>query len=52
MDFSELMSHGKVTIPVGIQKKLNLKEGDKVVFSEKEIKHTVNFFLRLPARLV
>lgn len=36
MDFSELMSQGKVTVPVGIQKKLNLKEGDKVVFSEKE----------------
>ena len=30
------MSKGQVTIPINIRKKLNLKEGDKVVFIEKD----------------
>ncbi|MDD3050910.1 MAG: AbrB/MazE/SpoVT family DNA-binding domain-containing protein [Candidatus Cloacimonetes bacterium] len=36
MDFAKVMSKGQVTIPINIRKKLNLKEGDKVVFIEKD----------------
>ena len=30
------MSKGQVTIPINIRKKLNLKEGDKILFVEKD----------------
>ncbi|NLJ72864.1 MAG: AbrB/MazE/SpoVT family DNA-binding domain-containing protein [Syntrophomonadaceae bacterium] len=36
MEIAKVMSKGQVTIPVNIRKKLNLKEGDKVVFIEKD----------------
>jgi len=36
MEIGKVMSKGQVTIPIGIRKKLNLKEGDKVVFIEKD----------------
>lgn len=36
MDLAKVMSKGQVTIPINIRKKLNLKEGDKVVFIEKD----------------
>lgn len=36
MELAKVMSKGQVTIPVNIRKKLNLKEGDKVVFIEKD----------------
>lgn len=35
MDIAKVMSKGQVTIPKNIREKLNLKEGDKVVFIEK-----------------
>ncbi len=35
MDLSKLSSKGQVTIPAEIRKKLNLKEGDKVLFVEE-----------------
>ncbi len=36
MELAKVMSKGQVTIPVGIRKRLNLKEGDKVIFLEKD----------------
>ena len=35
VDIAKVMSKGQVTIPKNIREKLNLKEGDKVVFIEK-----------------
>jgi len=34
MELARITSKGQITIPVGIRKKLNLKEGDKVIFIE------------------
>jgi antitoxin PrlF len=36
MEIAKVMSKGQVTIPINIRKKLNIKEGDKVVFIEKD----------------
>lgn len=36
MEIAKVMSKGQVTIPISIRRKLNLKEGDKVVFIEKD----------------
>ncbi|UYO63654.1 AbrB/MazE/SpoVT family DNA-binding domain-containing protein [Acetobacterium wieringae] len=36
MDLAKVMSDGQITIPINIRKKLNLKEGDKVAFIEKD----------------
>ena len=36
MELAKVMSKGQVTIPVNIRKRLNLKEGDKVIFLEKD----------------
>ena len=38
MEISRISSKGQVTIPVDIRKRLNLKEGDKVVFIEVDDK--------------
>ena len=35
MDIATLSSKGQVTIPIGIRRKLGLREGDKVVFAEQ-----------------
>ena len=35
MDIARLSIKGQVTIPIGIRKRLGLREGDKVVFMEK-----------------
>ena len=35
MEVARISNNGQITIPVGIRKKLNLKEGDKVIFSEE-----------------
>jgi len=34
MEIAKITSKGQITIPVEIRRKLNLKEGDKVVFIE------------------
>lgn len=34
MEIAKITSKGQITIPVEIRKKLNLKDGDKVVFIE------------------
>jgi len=36
MDIARISSKGQVTIPIEIRKKLGLKEGDKVIFLEKD----------------
>jgi len=36
MELAKVMSKGQVTIPINIRKKLNLKEGDKIIFIEKD----------------
>jgi antitoxin PrlF len=36
MELSRITSKGQITIPVAIRKKLNLKEGDKVIFIEEK----------------
>lgn len=35
MDIARVTSKGQVTIPIGIRKRMNLKEGDKLVFLEQ-----------------
>lgn len=36
MELAKLMAKGQVTIPKEVRTKLNLKEGDKVLFMEKD----------------
>ena len=36
MELAKMTSKGQVTIPVQIRRKLNLKEGDKIIFMENE----------------
>src|SRR5690554_1011410 len=35
MELAKISSKGQITIPIEIRKKLNLKEGDKVLFVEE-----------------
>ena len=35
MNLARLSANGQITVPVEIRKKLNLKEGDKVLFFER-----------------
>lgn len=41
MELARLSSKGQITIPIEIRKKLNLKEGDKVLFVEEDDKIVV-----------
>jgi len=36
MDMARISAKGQVTIPIAIRKTLGLKEGDKVIFTEKD----------------
>jgi AbrB family looped-hinge helix DNA binding protein len=36
MNLAKLSANGQITVPVEIRKKLNLKEGDKILFFESE----------------
>lgn len=38
MELAKISSKGQITIPIAIRKKLNLKEGDKVLFLEENNK--------------
>jgi AbrB family looped-hinge helix DNA binding protein len=38
MELAKVTTRGQITIPKEIRKKLNLKEGDKVVFIEENVK--------------
>lgn len=35
MEMARITTKGQITIPAGIRKKLNLKEGDKIIFLEQ-----------------
>lgn len=35
MEFAKITAKGQITIPIHIRKKLNLKDGDKVIFIEE-----------------
>mgnify|MGYP001003478013 CR=1 FL=1 len=35
MELARISSKGQITIPIEVRKKLNLKEGDKVLFIEE-----------------
>jgi antitoxin PrlF len=35
MNLAKISSNGQLTVPVEIRRKLNIKEGDKVIFLEK-----------------
>ena len=36
MELAKITSKGQITIPISIRRELNLKEGDKVAFIEKD----------------
>ena len=36
MEVARITSKGQITIPVQIRKKLNLREGDKIIFLEQD----------------
>ena len=36
MDIASVTSKGQVTIPIGIRRLMNIKEGDKILFFEKD----------------
>ena len=36
MDIARVTSKGQVTIPIGIRRLMNIKEGDKILFFEKD----------------
>ncbi len=36
MELARISSKGQITIPIEVRKKLNLKEGDKVLFIEED----------------
>ncbi len=36
MELAKITSKGQITLPIGIRRQLNLKEGDKVAFLEKD----------------
>ncbi|SHF09590.1 looped-hinge helix DNA binding domain-containing protein, AbrB family [Thermoanaerobacter uzonensis DSM 18761] len=50
MELAKVTTRGQITIPKEIRKKLNLKEGDKVVFIEENgkivIENSAMFALR------
>lgn len=41
MELARISSKGQITIPVDVRKKLNLKEGDKVLFIEEDGKFII-----------
>ncbi len=36
MNLAKVSANGQVTVPIEIRRKLNLKEGDKILFIERE----------------
>ena len=36
MELAKITTKGQITLPIQIRKKLNLKDGDKVLFMEKD----------------
>lgn len=42
MELARISSKGQITIPIEVRKKLNLKEGDKVLFIEEDGKVVIS----------
>ena len=42
MNLAKVSANGQVTVPVEIRKKLHLKEGDKVLFTERDGEIVIN----------
>lgn len=36
MEIAKITSKGQITIPIGIRRQMNIKEGDKIIFLEKD----------------
>lgn len=36
MELAKITSKGQITVPIGIRKKLGVKEGDKILFVEEQ----------------
>ena len=47
MELAKITAKGQITLPIQIRKKLNLKDGDKVLFMERDGK----IFIENPTRL-
>jgi AbrB family looped-hinge helix DNA binding protein len=41
MEVAKITSKGQITIPVDIRRKMNLKDGDKVIFMEQDGRYYV-----------
>jgi len=41
MEIAKITTKGQITLPLAIRRQLNLKDGDKVAFVEKDGKYTV-----------
>lgn len=41
MELARISSKGQITIPIEVRKKLNLKEGDKILFIEEDGKFLI-----------
>lgn len=37
MELAKITTRGQITIPVEVRKKLNVKDGDKVIFIEENV---------------
>ena len=48
MEVARITAQGQITIPIKIRKKLNLKEGDKIIFFEER---NGRFFFESPSLL-
>ncbi len=48
MELAKITAKGQITIPISIRRELNLKDGDKVAFIEKD----GNFILINPLSLI
>ncbi|HPY97481.1 MAG TPA: type II toxin-antitoxin system PrlF family antitoxin [Clostridia bacterium] len=52
MELAKITSKGQITIPILIRKKLNLKDGDKVVFIEEDGRVVIENSTRVALREV
>ena len=41
MELAKITSKGQITLPIGIRRNLNLKDGDKVAFVEEDGKYVL-----------
>ena len=48
MELAKVTSRGQITLPLAIRRKLDVKEGDKVVFYEENGRMVVDSAAKLP----